>query len=284
MINYKRIMTSVRLRAEAHPQKKESEMEFKFSCELFTVEFSGDPGFVESQMHQYEPFIMRVLARLDKEAGPAEKAPAPPPRPPSAPPPREQKNGSFQGKPASAPSQPGRMDRPFAPSRVFSEPKRPSLSSTEVHEEYTRHSIGQMSPDDITEAICDEKETPREPRREAAEKAPPPPEFIARRRAPRVRSEELGKVNEDLKPRTHHDRVMVYGHYMETQGKGSDFTVAEIKRCYRAVSQDPGDNIDRVINHATRSGFIAKHDQGKTVRFKLSSKGRKYVEDGLKLS
>ena len=92
------------------------------------------------------------------------------------------------------------------------------------------------------------------------------------------------RTMDEKKPRTHHDRVMVFGYYMEHEGKGSDFTVAEIKRCYRAVGQESGMNIEQVINHATRSGFIIRYDMGRTVRFKLSNKGRRYVEDGLKLA
>jgi hypothetical protein len=111
-----------------------------------------------------------------------------------------------------------------------------------------------------------------------------PSEFISRRRAPSVRADEIVNLMDEKKPRTHHDRIMVFGYYMENQGGGSDFTIAEIKRCYRAVNQDPGVNIEQVINHASRSGFIVRTDEGRTVRFKLSSKGRGYVEDGLRLS
>ncbi len=120
-----------------------------------------------------------------------------------------------------------------------------------------------------------------------ADLAPPEPaapEFPLRRRTPRIVAEELTRVMEAKKPRTHHDRIMVFGHYMEQEGQGSDFTIAEINRCYRAVGQDPGINIEQVINHATRSGFILSHDKGREARYKLSSKGRRYVEDGLRLS
>jgi hypothetical protein len=109
-------------------------------------------------------------------------------------------------------------------------------------------------------------------------------EFVARRRAPRIIAEELLRVMEAKKPRTHHDRIMVFGYYMEGEGAGSDFTIAEITRCYRGVGQDPGINIEQVINHATRSGFILSHDKGRAARYKLSNKGKRYVEDGLKLS
>lgn len=109
-------------------------------------------------------------------------------------------------------------------------------------------------------------------------------DFPARRRVPRILAEELARIMDDKRPRTHHDRVMVFGYYMEHQGGGSDFSTAEVKRCYRAVGQDAGTNIEQVIVHATRSGFVTRFDQGRTVRFKLSSKGRRYVEDGLKLT
>jgi len=50
-------------------------MEFKFSCKLFEVSFSGDPGFVESQIQKYEPFILKVLEKLDKEMPPEPEKP-----------------------------------------------------------------------------------------------------------------------------------------------------------------------------------------------------------------
>ena len=77
---------------------------------------------------------------------------------------------------------------------------------------------------------------------------------------------------------------MVFGYYMEHDGAGSDFTVAELKRCYRNTNQDHGVSIESVISHATRSGFIISHEKGRVTRFKLSNKGRRYVEDGLRLS
>lgn len=137
-----------------------------------------------------------------------------------------------------------------------------------------------------TEASLPEKAPEQKPPKDGAEdkRETQKPEFAKRRRAPRIRAEDLKKTVDDKKPRTHHDRIMVYGYYMEERAGGSDFTVAELKRCYRAAEQDPGVNIEQVINHASRSGFVVKNDSGRTVRFKLSSKGKGYVEDGLKLS
>lgn len=173
----------------------------------------------------------------------------------------------------------------------------PQPVPVEVAEEITRDRVEGMTPDLICDALaepegtCSEEtaEVQPEPAVAPAETEtiiPPPPsaEFAVRRRAPRVREDELAKIIGEKKPRTHHDRVMVFGFYMEQDGGGSDFTVPEIKRCYEAANLDPGSNIEQVINHATRSGFIVRSDKGKTPRFKLSNKGKRYVADGLKLA
>ncbi len=109
------------------------------------------------------------------------------------------------------------------------------------------------------------------------------PDFPARRKAPKIKQEDLGPLIGKFTPRTQHDRIMLFGYYMEKDAKGSDFTVAEIKRCYKAVDEEPISNIPQVLIHATRSGFIMKKDTGRLLRYKLSAKGRRYVEHGLKL-
>lgn len=294
-------------------------MEFKFSCKWFEISFSGDPGYVEKQIQLYEPFVFQVLKRIEEEGqkpGPPppeakDRTANAPPAPPAAASERPEPNDP-------RPRDRGWRDRKRRNHFDKNRSTWKDRSHNQVHSrndpqptEPTRAESPRPEPEESRED--DEKPSPGPA---PPEVAPAPPEgtrpyplpvggpdsepagenekiengtaesdeFLSRRRAPRIRAEELIHGIESRKPRTHHDRLMVFGYYMETAGNGSDFTIAEIKRCYRAINQDPGSNIEQVINHAARSGFILRNDKGRTERFKLSSKGRRYVEEGLKLT
>ena len=263
-------------------------MEFKFSCELFEIEFSGDPGYVEAQLQKYEPFILNVLARQDAEAA---KSSAPEEKDVSVPAGRREYGSTRPARDRDRPADEGYPPGGKSSSSGGYPRDRVSTSTRDGITGAAPKPASRSSAADSPRGAGPEarvKEPPKKPEPPAAEernpKTPPAPEFQGRRRAPRMKVEDLKKLSDEKRPRTHHDRVMVFGYYMEHDGAGSDFTVAEIKRCYSAMDMDPGLNIERVINHATRSGFVAKHDQGRTIRFKLSSKGKRYVEDGLKLT
>ena len=211
------------------------------------------------------------------------------------PPRRDDDRGRYRPDPPPPQQQPRREYSDQRPEQKKNEPA-PQPVPVEVAEEITRARVEGLTPDLICDALAD---TPTPCPQDAPELAPglpasateterslptPAAEFPVRRRAPRVNEKDLAALVNEKKPRTHHDRVMVFGFYMENDGNGSDFTVPEIKRCYEAVNLDPGSSIEQVINHATRSGFVVRSEKGKTARYKLSNKGKRYVTDGLRLA
>ncbi len=247
-------------------------MEYKFVCEWFEVQFSGDPGFVESQLSKYEPMILEVLKRIEREIraddgsdGPAPVAERPSPKRdrPRQDDSRQNDRGRDSGSRETVPGPRTASRNDVAAKESAPAPKKSAPAK------------GKASA--APKAAVPEQETP--PAEPVAKT-----EFASRRRAPRIQVGQLSKMIDLKKPRTHHDRIMVFGYYMEHEGGGSDFTITEVKKCYTSASQDQGVNIEQVINHASRSGFIVANEQGRTPRFKLSPKGRRYVEDGLKLS
>lgn len=246
-------------------------MEFKFSCKWFEIAFSGDPGYVQEQIQKYEPFVLNVLKHMEKDLDAHPEIPGHGPG--------EMRKQQGKGHPG------GRDGRRYDKRRRPDNRREARWKGPEDEPDDRRGLPGELFPEDLEAEpfdAADQEEVPDD--KESAGPGSQPPEFPQRRRAPSIRKEELKKAVEDKKPRTHHDRVMVFGYYMEHEGRGSDFTAEEIEKCYRAVDQDPGANIDQVISHATRSGFILRFDKGRTTRFKLSSKGRRYVNDGLRLS
>ncbi len=257
-------------------------MEFKFSCKWFEIALSGDPGLVQAQLEQYEPFIMTVMKRIEQEVAdsrerPVQHAPQEPARQREEDERRPHRNRHDRGgRHEKRNHYPGL--RPVKPN-----PPRPGAEQAGPGQAPSRS----PAPEGQGRESSAEKPKPPSPQGQQVKEQPSPPsspEFQKRRRAPRIKEDELKQVVEEKKPRTHHDRVMVFGYYMEEQGNGSDFQVEEIKKCYREIGQDPGSNIEKVMNHATRSGFISRFDVSKNARFKLTNKGRRYVEDGLKLS
>lgn len=95
---------------------------------------------------------------------------------------------------------------------------------------------------------------------------------------------ELKDFFEEFQPRTHHEKIMVFGYFLqERQGK-SDFGTGKIRNCYKEAGIDPTGNISQVLNHATRTGFMTKAQRGRSVRYSLTSKGKQFVERGLQKS
>jgi len=102
---------------------------------------------------------------------------------------------------------------------------------------------------------------------------------------------KLGKVNVNilkqnfnkLSPRTHHEKMLVFGYSINQNDENSYFTSNEIRECYSAVGADSAGNISQVLNHATRTGFLNKTQRGRQVRYSITSKGKHFVERGLSL-
>ena len=293
-------------------------MDFKFSCKWFEVSFSGDPGYVERQIEKYEPYILQALKQMEaeqqhqEEEEEAQKSELEAKSKPAAAEengPREKpyygkrrKNHSGRGR---APDKSDKKERPATHTYRKDYNNDQSSRSDYLRHQNESENSGQEDKEEddsipfpesaeekshhqqessATDADKPEDKPGPEEKPVGPETNGPAHDFPSRRKTPRIKAEDLVRTIDDKRPRTHHDRVMVFGHYMETEGGGSDFTIPEIKRCYRAANQDPGNNIEQVINHATRSGFIVRHAQARTNRFKLSTKGRRYVEDGLKLT
>jgi len=265
---------------------------FRFVCKDFEIEIRGDQHFVDKLLGRYESRVMLKLKELMPHA------PQPEPRPPQ-PQPRPQGLAPTPARPPeAAPPQPagekkGRRHRgrgrrgKHRPENL--EAGGPRLEPEPALLNQTPLLRGQ-------EAEPDEAAQPPlfpEPAPEFSEPAfihpplgdvrPAAADFPSRRRTPKVEKESLQSLLEQRRPRTHHDRIMLMGYHLENAAGGSDFTAEELMECYRAAGETPPANLTQVLGHATRSGFMIRHDQGRTQRFKLSARGRRYVEDGLKL-
>ena len=92
---------------------------------------------------------------------------------------------------------------------------------------------------------------------------------------------ELDKIFDKISPRTHHEKILVFAYYMQNNRNRTDFTTNKIRTCYKAVNAEPAVNINQVLNHASRTGFLAKTQRGRQVRYSLTSKGKHFVERGL---
>jgi hypothetical protein len=54
-----------------------------------------------------------------------------------------------------------------------------------------------------------------------------------------------------------------------------------MEHVYKQANEVPPVNIQQVLNHATRSGFLTRDQKGKLTLYRLSAKAKKYVGDGL---
>jgi|GEM_PF-2209949 len=93
--------------------------------------------------------------------------------------------------------------------------------------------------------------------------------------------DSLKRFYETLNPRTHHEKIMVFGYFLQVRRGMAEFGTGKIKSCYDAASADPAGNINQVLNHACRTGFVTKSQRGRSVKYSLTSKGKQFVERGL---
>lgn len=269
---------------------------FRFVCKDFEIEVRGDERFVDKILSRYEN---RVMLKLKELLG---NLPAPEPRRPEPPhPPHPPLAAALPARPPEAAPPPPSGEKKSR--RHRGRGRRGKRHQENVEAGGTRP---EPEPKPFAQTpllrggvAAAEAGVPRLPfsdpvaAGESAEPAfTPPPlgdvrpaatDFPSRRRTPKVGANELQALLEQRRPRTHHDRIMLMGYHLENSAGGSDFTAEELMECYRAAGETPPANLTQVLNHATRSGFMLRHDQGRTQRFKLSARGRRYVEDGLKL-
>ena len=263
---------------------------FRFVCKDFEIEIRGDQRFVDKILSRYENRVMLKLKELLAHAPEPEPRkpepphpPAPTPTPAHAPeaapplPSGEKKSRRHRGRGRRGKRRQDNVEA-VGP-RQEREPapldQAPLLRGGDPGREAAQTSLFSESAPEFAEPAF----TPPP----LGEVRPAPVDFPSRRRTPKVDAGELKALLEQRRPRTHHDRIMLMGYHLENSAGGSDFTAEELMECYRAAGETPPANLTQVLNHATRSGFMLRHDQGRTQRFKLSARGRRYVEDGLKL-
>ncbi len=97
-----------------------------------------------------------------------------------------------------------------------------------------------------------------------------------------IDAQALRQLFEKYHPQTHHDRVMIFAYYLGNAGRDS-FGTFEINRCYQALGEKLPANLYLVLNNATRSGFLSKEERAGKVKYRLTFKGKRYVENGLRL-
>ncbi len=83
-------------------------------------------------------------------------------------------------------------------------------------------------------------------------------------------------------PQTHHDRVMLIAYFLSDQGR-KHFSSQEVSFCYQALGERLPGNLSLILNNASRSGFLTKEEQRGKIKYQLSLKGKRYVENGLRL-
>ena len=268
---------------------------FRFVCKDFEIEIRGDQRFVDNILSRYENKVMLKLKEF------LAHAPAPEPRPPQ-PPHHPVPIPTLPRPPQAAPPQPGgekksrrhrgrgrrgkRHQENLEAVGTRLEPEPAPFSQTPLLRGHNREPGEAAQPPLFPEpepAAAPESPEPAFTHPPLGDVRPAAADFPSRRRTPKVETDALKSLIEERRPRTHHDRIMLMGYHLENAAGGSDFTAEELMECYRAAGETPPANLTQVLNHATRSGFMLRHDQGRTQRFKLSARGRRYVEDGLKL-
>jgi len=235
--------------------KEGKEFSFEFKCADFQIEFKGDFNFVQNQLRKYEPKILvkfhQIIPTEKPPAAPAPPSHHPHPQPPAQP----------QPHPQAQPQKPHyRNER-----RGFQDKRR-----------------GYKRPPDPYKK--DEKRPSRDPdfvensqKLEAgAGRAEPEP------KKPEIDAHELRSLLDRYQPRTSHDRVMILAFYLEEKQAG-EFSSNEIQECFQALGEKSPGNLSIILNNASRSGFLAKEEKSGKVRYRLTFKGKRYVENGLRL-
>jgi len=217
---------------------------YRFACADFELEFRGDENYMQGMLRKYEP---RALAKLNQLL-PSGKAPAPqaPPHPRQdiSHPHRPMEKQRYHDKGRDSRRGPRR-----SPERFNKPVERGPESYTDVH---------------AGEAAAREAHLPE-------------------RVDIKVDAEEIRAISERYRPQTSHDRVMIFAYYLD-QKLGGSFNASEIQECHQVLAEKIPGNLNTVLNNATRSGFLVKEEKaGKAARYRLTFKGKRYVENGLRL-
>jgi len=236
--------------------EEKKEFLYHFRCADFELEFKGTENFMQAMLRKYEN---KVLTKLNQIL-PGEKPQAPmpaaapvqsnQPRPDARPPlPRHDEKQGFQG---------GKRHR----NRGRRPPKKPFFDSKPEPPQ-------KREPDDYL------KHTPTNAEISGPMESASGPGL-------NIDGQEIKSLNERFRPQTSHDRVMILAYFLEQKFSG-EFSSPEVQDCYQALSDKVPGNLSQVLNNATRSGFLSKEEKSGKVRYRLTFKGKRYVENGLRL-
>jgi len=236
-------------------EDKKMEYEYHFRCADFELEFKGDEHYLRAMIQKYES---KVLAKLN-QLMPLEKSGAPAPRP-GAPGPQPQQPRPQQMQPRPQQAQRQGYDK--------NRRRRGGFHKPLPHYENKPSQEQKREPNDYL------KDTPR--REEILSEQSPASAGI------RIDPEQLKSLNARYLPQTSHDRVMLMVYYLE-QNSSNGFTAGDVSECYQKMNEKAPHNLNTILNNATRSGFLSKEEKAARVKYHLTFKGKRYVENGLRL-
>ncbi len=255
--------------------KEEKEFSFEFKCADFQIGFKGDLNFVQNELRKYEP---RILVKFHQII-PSEKPLAAPAPQPHQPQPQRQPQAQPQKQ-----GQPQPQRQPQAQPQKQGQPQ-PAKPQPQPHRDDRRGFRGgrggyKQTPEPYKQ---EDKKPTREPnfvenRGVSEERSRPEPESAQTT----IAANELRSLLERYQPRTSHDRVMILAFYLEEKSAGG-FNPADIQECYQALGERTPGNLSVILNNASRSGFLAKEEKAGRARYRLTFKGKRYVENGLRL-
>jgi len=228
--------------------EKKPEYSFEFKCSDFEIVFRGDLNFVQNQLRKYEPKVLVKLNQLvpgGEPPLPQQSQPQPnAPAPPPAPKPHFQDNRrKYRDKRGGYR---GRREEQYSKDK---EEKSLSREPDFVENRGGQMAEAQAQADDI--------------------------------KKPEIEAPELRFLLERYHPRTSHDRIMLFSFYLGD--KIEEFSASDIQACYQVLGEKAPSNLSVVLNNASRSGFLSKEEKAGKTRFRLTFKGKRYVENGLRL-
>jgi len=226
---------------------------YRFRCSDFELEFKGDENFMRAMLQKYE---LRVLAKLGQlvpaeKIQPAQPQPRPQPQQPKQPPHPQQAQRQAGHPPGRGRPGRGGYHRPA--------------------EQYPKPSgqVSQREPDEhLLETPRSEEISPASPAKAT--------EYI------RVNAADLKALADKYRPQTVHDKIMIMVYYLE-QNSPDGFNSGDVHECYHQLGDKLPGNLSTVLNNATRSGFLSREEKSGRIKYRLTFKGKRYVENGLRL-
>jgi hypothetical protein len=244
--------------------ERKREYEYHFKCADFEVQFKGNEEFMQAMIRKYEPKVLIKLNQLvpgDRPPAAVAQPPAPTAHPPALaahpahPRPEQALPPKADEKPGFAKKRRRRGGRRHKKPDLFG-PKPGELPQKREPDDYLKHTPTNAEISGPTESGA--------------------------KSGLNVDAEEIRSLNDRFRPQTSHDRVMIAAYYLEQKFPG-EFSSPEVQQCYGVLSDKLPANLSTVLNNATRSGFLSKEEKAGKVRYRLTFKGKRYVENGLRL-